>query len=104
MCIRSLDELAVLAVDGVVLTRQVDRSAKMASISVGGRRFMDGNFWDFKPECHGGFHYELAKRHGKWMSSQGLVEAIKAFLEARGASGVTVCEEAYDWLAMQQAA
>ncbi|MCZ7861533.1 hypothetical protein O9X98_08985 [Agrobacterium salinitolerans] len=103
MHIRSLKELAELAVDGVVILVQRDLKIEMASVSVGGRPFMEGNFWDFKPECHGGFHYRLAKLHGGWMSSRGLVAAIKSFLEAKGATRVIVQEEAYDWMAEQKA-
>lgn len=103
MDIRSLRDLKKLASNGVVILIQRDSKVNMASVSVGGRNFMDGNFWDFKPECHGGFHYHLAERHGRWTSTKGLVEVLKTFLEANGATNVTVIEEVYDWASCQGA-
>lgn len=98
--IQSLDDLSKLATDDVVVLVKRDARLRMVSIVVAGHHFMSGNSWDFRPECHGGFHYDLASLHGTWMSSTGLVASITAFLEAEGATKVTVVEETFDWEGM----
>ena len=95
--IRSMQELADLASDGVKIFLRRDPKVKMASVSVAGQSFMGGNYWDFKPECHGGFHYELAALHGRWSSAQGLADILATFLTTKGATNVKIIEETYDW-------
>jgi hypothetical protein len=97
-----MKQLKDLASDGVAIVVKRDSNVEMASIRVGDQHFMDGDFWDFKPECHWGFHYKLAKLHGTWMSSRGLAETIKRCLEAEGATDVTIVDETYDWMALMR--
>lgn len=94
-----MQELADLACDGVQVILRRDPKVKMASVSVAGHPFMGGNFWDFKPECHGGFHYELAGLHGRWSSARGLADILAAFLTTKGATDVKIIDETYDWAA-----
>jgi hypothetical protein len=100
MQIASMRQLRELAADGATILVKRDLKLKMASIWVAGRSFMGGSFWDFKPECHGGYHYELARTHGKWMSPRGLAETIRRFLMDHGATNVTIVDEEYDWSAL----
>lgn len=93
----SLQQLENLATDGVKIHVQRDPKVKMASVSVAAQTFMSGNYWDFKPECHGGFHYELAALHGRWSSAQGLADILATFLTTKGATNVKIIEETYDW-------
>jgi hypothetical protein len=95
--VNSLQQLSDLAADGVAVLVQRDPRVKMASVSVAGQSFMGGNYWDFKPECHGGFHYELAALHGRWSSPQGLADILATFLTTKGATNVKIIEENYDW-------
>jgi hypothetical protein len=92
-----MQELAYLAFDGVSILLNRDPKAKMASVSVAGHSFMDGNYWAFKPECHGGFHYDLARLHGNWSSAEGLAEVLATFLTTEGATNVKIINETYDW-------
>lgn len=95
--IRTMQELADLAVDGVTILLLRDPKVKMASVTVAGQSFMSGNYWDFKPECHGSFHYDLAKLHGKWSSAEGLADILATFLTTRGSTNVKIINETYDW-------
>lgn len=102
MPITSLNDLEALADSGAVVTVRRDAKAQMASIDVNGHPFMSGNFWDFKPECHGGFHYDLARIHGRWSTPDALAGVIRTYLEAAGAGSVVIRNEAYDWNAFLQ--
>lgn len=97
MPITSLKQLSELAEDGVTILVQRDATVNMACVEVAGRTFMEGNYWDFKPECCGGFHYVLAKSHGRWSSAQGLADILATYLVTKGATNVRIVEEAYDW-------
>ncbi|MNU29075.1 hypothetical protein D3C71_175220 [compost metagenome] len=99
MQITSLQQLSDLVDDGVTVLVRRDPKVEMASVIVSGECFMSGNFWDFKPECHGGFHYDLAELHGRWNSAQSLADILATFLTTKGATNVQVIEEAYDWAA-----
>jgi hypothetical protein len=97
MSITTLEQLEGLVEDAVVILVQRDPTVKMASVSVAAQGFMSGNYWDFKPECHGGFHYELAALHGRWASAQGLTDILATFLTTKGAKSEKIIEETYDW-------
>ncbi len=97
--IKSLQHLSDLACDGGTILLQRDPKVKMATVSVAGQCFMAGNYWDFKPECHGGFHYDLADLFGNWTTPQGLADILATFLTTEGATNVKVIEEPYDWAA-----
>jgi hypothetical protein len=92
-----MQELADLTCDGAKVILKRDPKVKMASVSVAGQSFMSCNYWDFKPECHGGFHYELAALHGRWSSPQGLADILATFLTTKGATNVKIIEETGDW-------
>ena len=99
MPIKSLEELRGLASEDAVIVVKRDPKTRMASVLVAGHLFMHGNSWDCHPECHGGFHYDLARLHGAWLSSRGLAETIMRCLYAEGATSVAIVDEEYDWLA-----
>lgn len=75
-----------MATDGVTILIERDPNVEVASVSVDGRGFMGGKYWNFEPECHGGFHNELAKLHGTWHSAEGLADVIATFLVTKGAT------------------
>lgn len=102
MPIKSLEDLKGLAAEDVVIVVKRDPKTKMASVLVAGHCFMNGNFWDFRPECHGGFHYDLARLHGAWLTSRDLAETIRRCLEAEGATSVAIVDEVYDWIAAME--
>ena len=91
--ITSLNALRELAAEEVEILVQRKEEVEMAVVRIGGQSFMGGNYWDFTPECHGGFHYELAKLKGRWDSPETLVEVLSAFLKDNGAKVVHVIEQ-----------
>ena len=58
-----------------------DEDCEMARVRVNETHVMEGNYWDFHPGCHGGWHKDLAKRYGDfnrpWMMAEAIAKAIK---------------------------
>lgn len=91
--ITSLEKLREIASEEVTILVQREEEVEMAVVRVANQSFMGGNYWDFTPECHGGFHYELAKLKGRWDSPETLVDVLRAFLIENGSKVVHVIEK-----------
>jgi NADPH:quinone reductase and related Zn-dependent oxidoreductases len=96
--ISSLEQLADLASDGVTILVERDPKVKTAFVSVSGKIVMAGNYWDFTPECHGGYHYQLAELHGRWTTAAALADRLATFLVTKGATMVSIEEKEFDWV------
>jgi len=95
--IDSLDDLKAFEGKDVTIYRMVDRKTSMVTVHVEHMIASSGNFGDFYPGCHGGWHYALEKETFGYMNSRGFAEAIQKALLTRGAKSVAIEELDYDW-------
>jgi len=86
-----------LGPDPIVIIER-DETCRMARIRVSGRCVMEGNTWDFYPGCHGGWHYELAARHGGYKGADGMALALSQAITESGRR-CRVEQGVYDWRA-----
>lgn len=78
-----------------VIAIERDESCRMARITVAGQCVMEGNVWDFHPGCHGGWHYDLAERFGRYSSVEGMALALLQAVAASGRTGCRIERAAY---------
>lgn len=78
-----------------VILVERDESCRMARIFVAGLCVMEGNAWDFYPGCHGGWHYDLAARFGRYSSAEGMALALAQAVASSGRAGCRIERGAY---------
>jgi hypothetical protein len=78
-----------------VILIEEDTSCGMARLSVNGHGVMEGNHGDFYPGCHGGWHYDLARRFGDYRGANGMAETLQAAVIAMGAETCVIEEGSY---------
>lgn len=58
---------------------------------------MHGNYWDFHPECHGGWFYSLAKRNFQFFTEKGLAEILQKELILAGSKDCVIEHRPYSY-------
>lgn len=92
-----MNDLIAFKGKDVTILLGFDISVRMATISIDDFVVMSGNFDDFYPGCHGGWHYELASETFSYLTPRGMAQALQAALTSRGAMSVTIEDLEYDW-------
>lgn len=95
--------IELLGPDPIVIIER-DEMRRMARITVSGHHAMGGNFWDFYPGCHGGWHYELAERFGGYSGPEGMAISLQQAIVASGRLSCRIETASYDCHRAEQAA
>lgn len=74
---------------------ELDQSCRMARVSVNGLYVMEGNYGDFYPGCHGGWHYDLAEKFGNYRSARSMAQTLQEAVIAMGAETCVIEEGSY---------
>lgn len=97
--INHLNDLKAFEGKDITIHKMVDQDVRMVTIKIDDVFIMSGNFGDFYPGCHGGWHYELEKETFSWFNQNGMAEALEKALIKRGAKSVKIERSEYDWAA-----
>lgn len=92
-----MNDLIAFKGKNVTILLGFDKSVRMATISIDDFVVMSGNFDDFYPGCHGGWHYVLATETFSYLTPRGMAEALQEALTSRGAKSVAIENLEYDW-------
>jgi hypothetical protein len=78
--ISSMDSLVNGARSGAVVLVERDAISGFARVTVNGRLILEGPTGDFVPSKMGGWHEELALRHGPFASPETLADRLESAL------------------------